>query len=203
MQNTKILNNKGFTIIEMIVSLGIFAVVAVIAVGALLKISDANKKALVLKTSINNLNFALETMSREMRLGSNFGCGQKPEDLEHGHMGNNCPNSGKWIISFDSQYVGIDSRDANSKCNLVYAYYFGSNSKLKKMQQKYCNDPIDDERYYYDIVSPDISIIDSNVEMDTSSQSRIFIWLKGSVGKREIDKVTFAVQTSISQRSPK
>jgi prepilin-type N-terminal cleavage/methylation domain-containing protein len=29
--------NKGFTLLEMIVSLGIFAVVAVIAVGALLK----------------------------------------------------------------------------------------------------------------------------------------------------------------------
>jgi prepilin-type N-terminal cleavage/methylation domain-containing protein len=50
---------KGFTLIEMIVSLGIFTIVALISIGALVRITDANKKSITLKTTINNLNFAL------------------------------------------------------------------------------------------------------------------------------------------------
>ena len=64
----------GFTLVEMIVSVAIFTIVAFVAVGALLKVIDANKKSQSLKTSINNLNFALESLSREMRVGSNYTC---------------------------------------------------------------------------------------------------------------------------------
>jgi prepilin-type N-terminal cleavage/methylation domain-containing protein len=40
---------KGFTLIEMIISLAIFTVVALVAVGALVKVMDANRKSINLK----------------------------------------------------------------------------------------------------------------------------------------------------------
>lgn len=68
-------NPKGFTLIEMLVSVAIFAVVMVIALGALLAISESDRKAQTLKSIINNLNFALDSMSRSVRTGLNYHCG--------------------------------------------------------------------------------------------------------------------------------
>ena len=65
---------KGFTLIEMLVSVAIFSVVMVIALGALLSISVSDRKAESLKSVINNLNFSLDSMSRALRTGTNWGC---------------------------------------------------------------------------------------------------------------------------------
>ncbi len=67
---------RGFTLIELIVSVAIFAVVMVIALGALLSMSVAERKAETIKAVMNNLNFSLDSMSRTMRVGSGWGCGQ-------------------------------------------------------------------------------------------------------------------------------
>jgi prepilin-type N-terminal cleavage/methylation domain-containing protein len=65
---------KGFTLIEMMVSVAIFSVVMVIALGALLAISTSDRKAESLKAVINNLNFAVDSMSRSIRTGNSWGC---------------------------------------------------------------------------------------------------------------------------------
>ncbi len=65
---------RGFTLIEILVSVAIFATVMVIALGALLSISESDRKAQTLKSVINNLNFSLDAMSRAMRTGTNYHC---------------------------------------------------------------------------------------------------------------------------------
>lgn len=66
--------NHGFTLVEMLVAITVFAVVTLIATGSVLKISDAYRRAQALEGVMNNLNFALETMTREVRTGSNYRC---------------------------------------------------------------------------------------------------------------------------------
>ena len=66
---------RGFTLIEVLVSTGIFTVVMVIALGALLAMVERDRKAQTLKTVINNLNFALDSMSRAIRTGEEYHCG--------------------------------------------------------------------------------------------------------------------------------
>lgn len=65
---------KGFTLIELMVSVTIFIVVMVISLGSLLSISAAERKAESLKTVMNNLNFALESMARSIRTGVDYHC---------------------------------------------------------------------------------------------------------------------------------
>jgi prepilin-type N-terminal cleavage/methylation domain-containing protein len=65
----------GFTLIELLVSVAIFSVVMLIAVGSLLTMTEASRKAQALKSVMNNLNFALESMSRTIRVGTNYHCG--------------------------------------------------------------------------------------------------------------------------------
>ena len=193
-------SQKGFTLIEMIVSLGIFTVVAVIAVGALLKISDANRKAITLKTAINNLNFVLESMSREMRLGSNYNCNM---GVGNNSTCDNNSNNQDWVLSFKSQKL-----DTNG-CNLTYAYWYDEENKtIKKAQERICDDGrIRNEDNYDLVISPDIIITDSKVILNennnNNAQPRVLFMIKGEVGKRVNEKTEFVIQTTISQRPSK
>jgi prepilin-type N-terminal cleavage/methylation domain-containing protein len=64
----------GFTLIEMIVSLGIFASVMTIAVGSLLVLISNNQKLQGEQSVMTNLAFALDGMTREIRTGTNYFC---------------------------------------------------------------------------------------------------------------------------------
>ncbi len=169
---------KGFTLIEMVISLAIFTIVALIAVGALLKIMDLNKKSLTMKTSINNLNFVLESMSREMRVGKNY------TEVSN--------NSSGWEIRFQSP------KPANEECYISYKYY-SSLSTLRKAQRGDCSDTTG--AFFADIISPDIKITNSILIMNTSSgQPYAFFWFKGYTGLTEKEKTEFSMQTRVSQR---
>lgn len=75
----KILNHKksqekGFTLVEMLVSVAIFTLVMLIATSSIFTIVASNKKAESLKSVMDNLSFALESMTRNIRTGSNYFC---------------------------------------------------------------------------------------------------------------------------------
>lgn len=61
---------RGFSLMEMIVAIGIFSLVALVAVAASIKIFGIYGKTQTLNSAIDNLNFALESMSRDIRFGT-------------------------------------------------------------------------------------------------------------------------------------
>lgn len=65
---------RGFTLVEMMVAVAIFAIVMTVALGALLSMSESDRKAQTLKSVINNLNFSLDSMSRSIRTGQYYHC---------------------------------------------------------------------------------------------------------------------------------
>ena len=67
--------NAGFTLVELMVSLSLFTVVILATISSLLIVNDASKKVQSMRTVMDNLNFALESMSRTIRTGSEIGCG--------------------------------------------------------------------------------------------------------------------------------
>lgn len=67
--------SRGYTLIELIVSVGLFAVVTTLSTGAYLMMISANQQAQSITTGINNLSFALETMTRTIRTGTNYNKG--------------------------------------------------------------------------------------------------------------------------------
>lgn len=64
----------GFTLIEMIVSLGLFSIVVSVAVGALLMLVSTNQRLQGEQSVMTNLAFALDSMTREIRVGSYYYC---------------------------------------------------------------------------------------------------------------------------------
>lgn len=65
-------SSKGFSLIEILISLAIFAMVVTAGAAAILSSISANQKAQSLNSVITNVNLALEAMAREIRLGSNY-----------------------------------------------------------------------------------------------------------------------------------
>jgi prepilin-type N-terminal cleavage/methylation domain-containing protein len=66
--------SQGFTLIEMIVALGLFAVVASMTTGAILMLVATNQTFHRDQTIMTNLAFALDSMTREIRTGRNYVC---------------------------------------------------------------------------------------------------------------------------------
>ncbi len=65
---------RAFTLIEMMVAVSIFAIAMLVGVGALLSLAAANKRAQAINAVMNNVNAAVEDMSRSMRTGSVYHC---------------------------------------------------------------------------------------------------------------------------------
>lgn len=65
---------RGFTLVELMVSVGLFSVVMTVSIGTLLVMVDVNAKAQALYSSTSNLSFALDTISRELRTGYDYYC---------------------------------------------------------------------------------------------------------------------------------
>jgi prepilin-type N-terminal cleavage/methylation domain-containing protein len=65
---------RGFTLIEMIVALGLFAVVLTIVSGAIITLIAGNQRFHHTQTIMSNLSFVIDSMTREMRVGYNYYC---------------------------------------------------------------------------------------------------------------------------------
>lgn len=69
---------SGFSLIEIIVSLALFSVVVTVSVGALLVLVSSNEQLQDEQSVMTNLSFALDSMTREIRTGTNYYCAGRP-----------------------------------------------------------------------------------------------------------------------------
>jgi prepilin-type N-terminal cleavage/methylation domain-containing protein len=70
----KSLQQGGFTLVELLVSLAIFSMVVIASLGAMLSIADANRRVQKTRAVLDNLSLSIESMSRNLRLGSAYHC---------------------------------------------------------------------------------------------------------------------------------
>lgn len=66
---------SGFTLVELIVSVGLFTIVVVIAMSAYISLISLDRKARATSDVMTNLSFAVESMSRSIRTGKDYDCG--------------------------------------------------------------------------------------------------------------------------------
>lgn len=71
---------RGYTLIELMVAVSIFAMVMMLSSGAYLLMIDLNRQAQGTTTGIDSLSFALESMTRSIRTGSSYNCGDTGGD---------------------------------------------------------------------------------------------------------------------------
>ncbi|MHB1118013.1 MAG: PulJ/GspJ family protein [Minisyncoccota bacterium] len=69
------LHNQGFTLVEMIVSIGLFTVILFVATSAFLSVVDSDRKTRAIRVVMDNLSISLENIERHIRTGSAYYCG--------------------------------------------------------------------------------------------------------------------------------
>ncbi len=202
----------GFTLVEMMISLAIFAVVAVVAMGAFLKIIEANKKSQAIKVAVNNLNFAFEAMSRDLRIANNY-------NANSGNLvnWNTMPGptdslaGGSSGIGFVSNPVTVrDLRFNGGVPTTIYpkaAYRYNSTSKTIEKADQMTGRTANNVEYYPIVSVNDLDVEDLKFYVHNADglngQPYVFITAKVKAGAKTSDKVEFLLQTTVSQRLTK
>ncbi|MFZ3019969.1 MAG: type II secretion system protein [Minisyncoccia bacterium] len=176
-------NQKAFTLVEILVAVGIFAVIVMLSLGALANIFDANRKSQSLKAIMTNLNFAVEIMTREMRFGTNYHCGTSGTLT----LPQNC-TSGDNFFSFLSSGGNQFVYRLNQSTNQLEKSDDGGNT-------------------YLGITAPEITIqalsfyvIGAGQGASAGNQPKVIILIRGYAGTKATSQSSFSLETTVSQR---
>lgn len=162
---------RGFTLIELIVSVGLFSVVLTVTLSSILSIADANKKARSLMSVTNNLNFALDSVTRSFKSGT--------------ASGNPIDNKG-CLNTQETDYTKTDFSTKDVTYCLVEINGIGT---IEKNDIALTSPDID------------IDFLEFKVDsFNKGTQPILNIMVEGTVKISERVRSNFALQTSVSQR---
>ncbi|MCW9054436.1 MAG: type II secretion system GspH family protein [Candidatus Pacebacteria bacterium] len=185
----EIRKQRGFTLIEIMVAVALFAVVMTISIGALLSLVEANRKAQALNSIKDNLNFALENMSRNMRAGTTYHCSTNtlvPSDLDSPE---DCASGGV-LVAFEK----FDGDPADPGDQVVYR--FVANRIEKSVDGGSTFIPITAS----EVVIEDMKFYVVGTTQGDTKQPRIVMTIQGSAGVSARTVTNFNLQSTISQR---
>ncbi len=166
--------NKGFALVEAIVSVAIFSVVMTVGIVSLLSVVDVNRRSQAFKIVVNNLNLAIESMSKDIRVGYGYNCASV--------------SGGDCVAGGDSIYFTSKSGDA-----VIYRLNDGSIEKSVEgsgFVSITADDVVIDYLNFY--------VIGSSSSDDIQPYSIII--LEGHVGEAVGKRIDFDLQTTITQR---
>ena len=176
----------GFTLIELLISVAVFTIVMVGAMSALLTIVNLSRKAHSLDSVMNNLNFAIDEMSRTMRVGSDYQCiGQVS-----GGNGTDCISGGTGVTFKDQggatvTYQAVQHDQANPSLFEITKTTGGVTEPLTAPEIY-----IQNLKFYVFGTAPYPDL----------SQPRMLIVLQGYAGENPSTRSYFKIQTTVSQR---
>ncbi len=163
---------KGFTLVEMIVAIFVFSVVMVISTGALVSIIGANRKAQSVKSVMNNVAFSLDSMTRALRVGTDYDCGVSL-----------CERDGSNALTFTDVDGRVVQYRLNTSTNQIERDIDGGGFQALTAPEV----TVDRLMFYVDGV-------------DADGQPRVLIVVGGRAGVGKSETV-FNIQTLVSQRS--
>ncbi|MBI2023791.1 type II secretion system protein [Candidatus Giovannonibacteria bacterium] len=184
---------RGFTLLEILISLGVFSIAVFIILTVLFSVSDAQKKTIAVQNAQDNLRYAFEAMTKEIRTGKVFHCGTggsltSPQNCAY-------PN-------------GESSFTFRNSAGQVVTYQVISNQLVKSSNGTIpCDPDPNDVTDCQKITAIDLVLIDKMVFYadgtlgSDSAQSRVTIVLDGEVqDPRNIGTAKINLQTTVSKR---
>jgi type II secretory pathway pseudopilin PulG len=191
----KIKNNKGgYTIIETMISVSIFIVVVMTGMGSLLSANLIHQKSRDMRSIMDNLNFIMEDMSRNLRTGYSYECFNNVPTGNVPPVPASCDGDGQAGIYFIATDPG--SSGGASLSNL--AYFIGGPdpySVFRKVDNKQPVQLTPDEIK----ISASSGFVVLGAERNDGRQPLVTIRLLGDIDYKGT-KTPFSLQTSVSQR---
>jgi len=178
----------------MLVSVALFATIAVMALGALLSLSVADRRAEAMKSAMDNLTFALDSMSRAIRTGSTYHCGSTGVYTTT----QDCPTGSNFLTLATANgsrvYYQLDTaQDATSHCGQTTLPYG-------------CIERSTDGSTWFPITSPDLVLSSTGFLFYSTGaavagvQPVVLITTSGVVQITGAQQQTFRMQTAVTQR---
>lgn len=193
---------SGYTIIETMIAISLFIIIVMAGMGALLNANLLNNKSQSMRSIMNNLNFIMEDLSKNLRTGYNYYCVTGKDtltDVSITKSGTDC-----WGIAFE--YQDGDKMNPDDQ----WVYYIGPDTSIKDEPiaiWKSTTGPYDTDSFIK--LTSDEIIIDATKSIITVNgaepppgdlvQPFVTIKLVGSIFYNNV-VTPFSLQTSISQR---
>jgi len=187
---TSLIHNKqrGFTLIEMMVSLALFTVVITIAAGAFLSLIGNNGKLQGEQSVMTTLSFALDSMSREIRTGSHYYCRSAAPVMDT-ELTRDCATSAN-TLSFTE---GGSSLSAGAGSERI-AYSYDGNLLTRQVGEDGAEEPIVSD----EIKLKNVKFIVTNTADDDQVQPTVTIVIEAA-DPDDATKV-YTLQTTVVQR---
>ena len=169
---------RGYTLLEMIVSVGLFSIVMLLAAGAYFTIIRNDRQARAVNDVVGNLSFAVDSIGREIRTGTGYKCNNSsatPTCSGGGTSFGYTDSSGRTVV-YSRQQVNGNGQ--------ILASINGVASAL--------TDPrINVETLTFYVF---------NVGTGDGLQPRVIITMKGTITPEQGKPVSFNIQTTATQR---
>lgn len=203
--------NKGFTLIETLVSLALFTIVLVIAAGTVVSVIDINKRNQAISSVVNNLNYSIDSMVRDIKTGYLYKCnyegsnGNKTiSDMKADTTTNTCKGNKivDLISTISGEHVIVEYKfipaDSDSGANgYIEKTTYGENGLESGKYSITDKTNVNIEAVSFDVTNPDSLDCESDCNYGQPSVSVI---IKGKAGSQTLEVSKFYVQTFISQR---
>ena len=189
--NTKQNKSSGFTLIEMIVALSIFTVVMTVALGSLLSVISANKKSQAIQSLMTNLNFAIDDISRNARVGTTYHCSPLGSSAKKDKP-RNCSSGGD-LFAFEA----TDGDSSDDSDQVVYKFNDTTNAIEKSTDSGANYVRITEDR----ITIENLEFYVLGASNTDKNQPRVVIVVRGVAGTQSGIMTDFNIETMVTQRS--
>lgn len=188
-KNIKQNNARGFTLVELLIALGVFAVIITISLGSVLNIIDAGRKAQSLESVMTNLNFTMEVMSREIKFGKHYFCGT---DNTNPHVSSqDCTGT---VVAPGTSFTFTTSEGVDT---------------IYRLNGAVIEKSVDHGSTWIGVTSQEITVQDlkfyvfgtAPFSASDTHQPRVLMLVRGFAGPKPTSQSTFILQTVVSQRS--
>lgn len=197
--------NKGFTLIELMVSSAIFLLIIVMGVGVILSVNKSYKVKQFTREQLDTMTFIMEDMTRNIRSGTNIHCFTlgAPGDIEvpYSCTSSNPPDG--YQASTMIALEGLEGQSGDPNDQIVYSFDQSLNT-ITKSTQGY--DPALAQKLVPSSVSLDFSRsgftvfgAEPNILGDTR-QPFVIIRIVGTVTYEDI-VTPFNLQTAVTVRT--
>jgi prepilin-type N-terminal cleavage/methylation domain-containing protein len=187
---------RGFSLIEVLVSMALFIVVLTIGVGALLVLISANSKAQNMQAAVSNIQFALDSMAREIRTGNGYYCSGGTETTGDFAVVQDC-NKGTYLSIVEGG-KSLSSGFVNRR--IAYRYDSTTQSVQRKIGTgtwvPLTDDTVDITAMHFNVSNSSSKDADGN-----ALQPNVTIYINGMITGIGETSTNFTLQTTVTQRT--
>lgn len=194
---------KGFTLVELLVSVAVFVLVVTLSTGALFSAQTLNVRLQQTQIVLDSVNLGIETMLRDIRYGSNFYCTNVAQNISGRQSCSYAAGIGGTVLIFTPPVALVGS--TNSTLDRV-AYFVSNGIFYKNEYPSGGNARVNIQITPIDVTVNPVTFWVSGSESTSSSdynQPAITISFSGVTipAKNTTIPVSFNVQTTISPRA--